>query len=145
VHVAGNLQACDGKAESAAVIEGLARCTKPPMGWSCSRDEGHEGPCAAAPSGWTEQDQREAAAVVAGLGGGVVDVRGVPILAGSLVAWSTMYGKSSSRLQLGTVTEVGEKAFRKREDRLVPFIRIRTDGKGPLKHVDDFKKVVVLE
>ena len=25
------------------------KCTKPPVGWSCSRPGGHEGPCAASP------------------------------------------------------------------------------------------------
>lgn len=31
-------------------------CTKPPSGWTCSRPEGHSGPCAASPlpqpDGW---------------------------------------------------------------------------------------------
>lgn len=27
----------------------VARCTRPPAGWWCSRDAGHDGPCAAHP------------------------------------------------------------------------------------------------
>jgi len=27
----------------------MTTCTKPPSGWTCSREEGHEGPCAASP------------------------------------------------------------------------------------------------
>lgn len=26
-----------------------SRCTRPPGGWTCSRPEGHQGPCAASP------------------------------------------------------------------------------------------------
>jgi len=33
-----------------------AQCTMPPIGWACTREPGHEGPCAAVPvvltSGW---------------------------------------------------------------------------------------------
>lgn len=28
----------------------MSRCTVPPAGWVCTRDAGHEGPCAAVPS-----------------------------------------------------------------------------------------------
>lgn len=42
-------------AEQAAGVSGTAEepaheaCTKPPPGWVCSRDAGHDGPCAASP------------------------------------------------------------------------------------------------
>jgi len=27
----------------------VTRCEMPPVGWTCSRDNGHDGPCAASP------------------------------------------------------------------------------------------------
>ena len=33
------------------------RCVVPPVGWSCSRGSGHEGPCAASP--WPEDPRLE--------------------------------------------------------------------------------------
>jgi hypothetical protein len=30
----------------------MARCERPPPGWRCSRDRGHDPPCAARPAWW---------------------------------------------------------------------------------------------
>lgn len=34
----------------------FANCTLPPKGWHCTRDAGHDGPCAALPNGCTNCD-----------------------------------------------------------------------------------------
>jgi hypothetical protein len=35
---------------AAEILSPTKPCTKPPEGWTCSRIEGHEGPCAASPA-----------------------------------------------------------------------------------------------
>jgi hypothetical protein len=37
------------RAKLEAMAQQLGACTRPPEGWSCSREPGHEGPCAARP------------------------------------------------------------------------------------------------
>lgn len=36
----------------------MLMCTIPPSGWTCNRDPGHEGPCAAMPSSPSEPYRR---------------------------------------------------------------------------------------
>lgn len=39
----------------------MTPCTRPPAGWYCTLEDGHEGPCPAHPVDLIEQAQREAA------------------------------------------------------------------------------------
>lgn len=50
-----------------AAINAAAVCTVPPPGWQCTRAAGHDGPCAAQPSGWkvlSDDDKIDSARLV---------------------------------------------------------------------------------
>jgi hypothetical protein len=68
--LAGRRRACAGHSWEATMAD--VHCTRPPEGWTCSREPGHDGPCAAYPPPLRRPADRGPQHFIVGLVGGFV-------------------------------------------------------------------------